>query len=432
MTSGVEGRTTILSLADEGSQVRAGEVVCELDATAIVERRIQQSITVSNAQAALVKAKQAYEIQRSQNRSDINRSRQATEFAAQDLRQFLEGEREFELQQGRQAIDLAQEEAQRTRDRLTWSEKLNAKGFLTSSELEADRIAHHRGAVMLEQATRSLDLLERFRMPRREAELRAALEEAQQEGERVELQAAARLVDFEANLRTCEATLELEQQKLARLDTQVERARMRAPRDGYIVYAQRDNDEPPIDEGVEVREREEILSIPSSDGMIASVKLHETVLKQVVVGQTCVIKVDALPGVVLDGRVEYVAMLPDQNSRWSNPNLRLYGTTVAITTQHAGLRPGMSCAVEILIEEIPDTTYVPVQAVFRERERSLAFVSEDSGVRRRDVRVGRFNELWVQVLDGLEEDEIVLLHVPPGFDAEPSVAPAARTDEANE
>jgi multidrug resistance efflux pump len=62
---------------------------------------------------------------------------------------------------------------------------------------------------------------------------------------------------------------------------------LRAPRDGYVVYAQRDSDEPPISEGAEVREREEIMSIPGSEAMVVTCKLHESVLKQVGVGQGC-------------------------------------------------------------------------------------------------------------------------------------------------
>jgi hypothetical protein len=58
--------------------------------------------------------------------------------------------------------------------------------------------------------------------------------------------------------------------------------------------------------------------------MTAEMKLHESVLKQVQVGQPCIVTVDALPGLELEGRVEFVAMLPDQNSRWSNPSLRVY------------------------------------------------------------------------------------------------------------
>jgi HlyD family secretion protein len=431
LTSKVEGRNAILRLVPEGTFVRKGDVVCELDASAMIEDRIQQTISVGNAEAALVKARQNYQIQLSQNRSDINKARQAIEFAEQDLAMFLEGERASELQASRQAIDLAKEEAERAASRLTWSETLAERGFLTATELEADRIAEHRAQVALEQAERELDLLERFRMPRRETELRALLEEARQEFERVELQAAARIIDFEADVKSCEATLGLERERLVKLENQIDEAKLRAPRDGLVVYAQRDHDDPPIQEGLEVRERQEILSIPSTDDMVAEVKLHESVLEQVEVGMPCTIKVDALPGVELDGQVEFVALLPDQGRRWLNPNLRVYRCDVAISTPNDGMRPGMSCSVEILIDEIADTLYVPVQAVFREGPTNVSFVVEGREITRREVEVGRYNELWVQVLGGLAEDEVVLLRPPEGYSA-PSLAPDALDPEPRE
>jgi HlyD family secretion protein len=415
MTSGVEGRTTILMLVPEGSPVEEGEIVCELDASALVEQRIQQTIAVGRAEAALVKASQARAIQESQNKSDLDKAERALGFSRQDLEMFLEGERALELEKSQQAIDLAREEAQRAQSRLSWSQALNGKGFLTALELETDRISEHRAAVLLQQATRERELLERYRLPRRESELRAALDEAQLERERVQLQAAARLVDFDSDVRASRASLELERERLTRLEAQIEMAKLRAPSAGYVVYAQRDNDEPPIGPGVEVREREEILAIPSSDGMTAEVKLHESVLKQVRVGQACRITVDALPGDELAGKVAFVAMLPDQNSRWSNPNLRLYRCEVAVTSANEGMRPGMSCSVEISVEDLADAVYVPVQAVFRAGTRNLSFVATEDGVEPREVRVGHYTELWVQVLEGLSEGETVLLQPPAGF-----------------
>jgi HlyD family secretion protein len=427
LKSEVEGRTTILSLVPEGTQVRKDDIVCELDATALVEKRFQQTITVANAEAAYVKAQQNHEIQESQNRSDIAKAKQALDFAQQDLHKFLEGERDSELERARQAIDLAKEEEARTKDKFLWSSKLAEKGFLTSSELEADRIAHHRAEVDLSQAVRDLDLLERFQMPRQEAELRGALEEAERELERVQLQAKARIVDFEADVRTSSATFELEKEKLARVESQIDRARIRAPRNGLVVYAQRDHDESPIQEGLEVRERQEILSIPSTDSMIAQAKLHESVLKQIKLGQTCTIDVEALPGQRFHGRVGFVAVLPDQNSWWANPNMRLYRVDVAITSKSEQMRPGMSCAIEILADELPDALYVPVQAVFRTRQGNVSFVTRGGSIEPRSVTVGRYNALWVQILDGLEEGETVLLTRPAGFEAseEPEAEPPA-------
>lgn len=425
LVSGVEGRTTILSLVPEGTSVKKGEIVCELDATLMVEQRIEQSIRTGTAESALVKARMNHQIQESTNRSEIQKAIEAAGFSEQDLQMFLEGERDSELEKAKQAIDLAREEEGQAQDRLAWSEKLATKGFLTPVELESDRIAHHRTEIALQTSTRDLGLLERFRMPRKEAELRAAVLEAKRESERVELQAKARIVDFESYVRTCDATLELEREKLTRLDSQIEKAKLRAPSDGFVVYAVRDNDEPQIQEGTEIREREEILSIPSSDGVIAEVKLHESVLEQVQIGQTCTIKVDALPGAVFDGRVSFVAMLPDQNTRWMNPNLRLYRTQATLNTANPRMRPGMSCSVEILIEEIADAVHVPVQCVFRDGRETYSLIVRDGETERRDVRVGRANELWVQILSGLAEGETVLLSPPPGSVRKPASAKEA-------
>jgi HlyD family secretion protein len=408
----LEGRTTILALAPEGSRVKTGDIVCELDASLLVETRLQKSIEVSNAEAALVKARQGLQIQESQNRSDIAAAGQKKEFGEQDLRKFLEGERDAQLAKARQAIDIAREEATRTTDRLAWSEKLFAGGFLTTTELEGDRIAQHRAQVELEQATLELDLLERFTLPRQEAQLRATLEEAERELERVGLQAKAHLVDFEAGVRNAEARLELEREQLERVETQIGKAKIRAPRDGMLVYRQFDSDELPIQEGREVRERQTLMYIPSAEGMIAEAKVHESVLDQIKVGQPCTLTVDALRGASLAGTVSFVALLPDQGSWWSNPNTRLYRIEVDITSPETGLRPGMSCSIEILIEELQDALHVPVQTVFRSGDTNVCYVAGRGGVEARSVRIGRFNDLWVQILEGLEEGETVLLAPP--------------------
>jgi len=412
LTCELEGRTTILSITPEGSRVKAGDIVCELDASALNETRLQKSIEVSNAEAEMVKARQSLQIQESQNSSDIAAAEQKKEFGEQDLKKFLEGERDAQLAKARQAIDIAREEATRTTDRLSWSEKLFAGGFLTTTELEGDRIAQHRAQVELDQATLELDLLDRFTLPRQEAQLRATLEEAVRELERVGLQAKAHLVDFEAGVRNAEARVELVREQLARVETQIGKAKIRAPRDGMLVYRQFDSDELPIQEGREVRERQTLMYIPSAEGMIAEAKVHESVLDQIKVGQPCTLTVDARRGLALEGKVSFVALLPDQGSWWSNPNTRLYRIEVAVTSADAGLRPGMSCSIEILIDELQDALYVPVQTVFRTGDTNVCYVPGDTGAEARTVRIGRFNDLWVQILEGLEEGETVLLAPP--------------------
>lgn len=422
LKSEIEGNTTILKLVAEGTLVEAGELLCELDVTALVERRFQQEISTRNAEASFVKSRQNYEIQQSQNGSDIKRAEQALRFAQIDLDKFQQGEKSAKAAVAEEAIKLAEEEFTRAGEKLDWSQKLNEKGFLTDTELEADRLSLTRARIQLEQEKRDKDLLERFQLPRDEADLLSKLDEAARELERTRLQAAARIVDYEADMRTNEAKLTLEREKLAKLETQISKAKILAPRAGMVVYAVEEGgrygSSTPIKEGAQVRERQDILTIPSAAGMIAQVSLHESVLKQIEPGQNATIQVDALAGREFHGRVKFVAPMADQTSFWANPNLRVYRTEVSIEDAVGEMRPGMSCAVDILVEELEDTLFVPVQSIFRRGDENLAFVDEHGTPAQRQVEVGRYNDRWVQVLSGLSEGEIVLLAPPPDFTRE--------------
>ncbi len=419
LKSEVEGQTTILYLIPEGTIVEEGTLLCELDATALIDERFEQEISVRNAEAAFIKSKQTHEIQKSQNDSDIKKAEQALYFAEVDLEKFREGERKKQEAEAEEAIQLGEEERARAEETLEWSQKLFEKGFLTNTELKADRLSLSRAQINLEQAKRNKDLLVRFQLPRDESELASALEEAKRELERVKLQAEARIVDYAADMETNEAKLTLEREEFSKLELQIRKAKLVAPRRWMVVYAQEDGGRwgsgEPIKEGTEVRERQEIITIPSAGGMIAQVSLHESVLKQVDVGQKAVIKVDALTGKEFPGAVRFVSVMADQGSWWANPNARLYRTEVTIDEPTPDMRPGMSCAIEILVEEIPDALFIPVQASFRRGSQNVAFVRARGAIEERPIEVGRYNDRWVQILSGLTDGETVLLAPPPGF-----------------
>jgi len=170
-----------------------------------------------------------------------------------------------------------------------------------------------------------------------------------------------------------------------------------------------------IQEGTQVREGQEILTIPSTGGMIAEASIHESVLKQVAIGLPCTISVDALPSQQFRGQVRFVAPLPDKGNWWANPNQRLYRTEVSIEEASPEMRPGMNCSIEILVEEIEDAVYVPLQAVVLSKGATVAFVAQGGRTEERKVVIGKQSVQWVQILEGLSEGEEVLLTPPPGF-----------------
>jgi HlyD family secretion protein len=427
----LEGRSTILWLIEEGAIVAEGELVCQLDTSTQVQRRVEQEIAVQNADASFVTAKQNLAIQESQNESDVKRAEQELLFAEKDRVKYIEGEYPQSLQAADEEILLAEEDATRKESELEWSRRLAEKGFLTRTQLDADEFAYNSAKVKLEQARRAKALLIEHDHPRKLLELEAAAAEAGRELERVKLQAMARVTDFQSDVRASEAKLNLERDELAKLVSQIEKAEMRAPVAGMVVYAKENGrwgGGEPIQEGTEVRERQDIITIPSSQGMVAEMSLHESVLERVTEGMPCILTVDALGTQPFTGRVRFKSTLPDQNSWWANPDLRVYRTEVEVAETDPGLKTGMSCQVEVVVADLADVLHVPVQSIFLDAGKPVAFVARNGEAELRQIEVGLDNGKWVEVRAGLAEGEVVLLAQPPGSRLEPALEAEVELD----
>ena len=85
------------------------------------------------------------------------------------------------------------------------------------------------------------------------------------------------------------------------------------------------------------------------------------------------------------------------------------------------LRPGLLADAEVTVETIPDTLYVPYQAVFEEGPATVVYVFESGRLVRRQVELGRRSESQIAVVSGLAEGDQVSLYRPD--DSAPS-APA--------
>jgi HlyD family secretion protein len=148
--------------------------------------------------------------------------------------------------------------------------------------------------------------------------------------------------------------------------------------------------------------------------MMAEVKIHESALEKVKVGMPAFVRVDAAAGRTYEGEVAKIALLPDAQSWWSNPDLKVYNSEIHITGDASDLRAGMSCRTEIIVEVFEDAVYIPVQSVVREGGQPTVYVYTGDGEKPRAIEIGLDNNRMVRVLSGLEAGEKVLLAPPLG------------------
>ncbi|UCC23648.1 MAG: efflux RND transporter periplasmic adaptor subunit [Planctomycetota bacterium] len=420
LKSEVEGRTTILFLVDEGTRVEKGELLVELDSSQLLDNKIDREIVVQNAEAAFIRSRENLAVTENQARSDIDQAELALEFAKLDLKKYLEGEYQNKLKERQSEITLAKEELQVAEEKHDWSEKLFEKEYISRTELQIDQLSVEKRRLDLELSENKLRLLEDFEHPRDLAQKESDVRQAEMALERTNRKAKADVVQAEADLRAKESEFERQKDKLKKNEEQIEKTKIYAPADGLVIYATsaqtrhwRSNDEP-LDEGREVREREELIYLPTASAVKAEVKIHESSLEKMRAGLPVRVTVDALAGRTFTGSVAKIAPLPDAQMVWLNPDLKVYNAEIYLDGEGDYLRTGMSCSAEIIIEEYEDATYIPVQAVIRVAGEPTAYVWDGRDFQPRTVAVGLDNNRMIRILSGLKEGEVVLLAPPLG------------------
>jgi HlyD family secretion protein len=417
----VEGKSSIVSLVPDGSRVKKGDLLVELDASTINDHIIDQDIAVQRADAAYVGAKETLAVTENQAKSDIDKAKLTLKFARQDLDQYVKGKYPKDVNEQTAKIRLAEENLKRAEDVNDWSKRLFQEKYLSETEYLADRLSVQRNKLDRDVAKSDLDLLQNFTYQRQIEQLTSDVNQAEMALERTQRKASADVLQANADFKAKELEYNRQKDKMKKYQDQLSKTKIFAPQDGMVVYAtsagggrhgpfdRRD----PMDIGVDVSERQDLISLPTADSMKAQVDVHETSLEKVHVGLPAIITVDALVGKKFLGRVERIAPLPDARMQWANPDLKIYPTDINLEESDSMLRAGMSCKAEIIIAQYKDTVYIPVQAVLRIAGQPTVYVvNNDGSYTERKVETGLDDNNMIRIISGLDEGEVVLLTPP--------------------
>lgn len=409
----VQGRCSIISLIPEGSIVKEGDVLVQLDVSSKIDERDNQEITLQNAESSLEVAREALEIQKNQSASDVELAEEAYIFAKEDLEKYEEGEYPAKLVNQKGQLALKEQQVKQAKDKYEWSKKLFAENFISETELESDELNWKSTQLSLETAQRELEVLETYTHRRDLAKFKSDVKQKEMALIRAKKKAASAIAQSESDLRAKESEFRKQRQRLDKLTNQIEKATIRAPRSGQVVYANESSrNREPLQEGQEVWERQELIRLPTADTFAAKINLHEANLKSISTGMPVRVRCDALPGQVYAGVVTKIAPMPDNERRWMNQDLKEYPTEVLIEGGSGEIKNGMGCKVEIIVEQYEKALYIPVQCVVRIAGAAFVWVKGPVGGERRQVETGLSNNRFVRILDGLTVGEQVLLAPP--------------------
>lgn len=390
ITCDVAGGATIIDLVEDGARVTKGMEIVKLDDSVISENATAQKIAYEKARALMIQA---------------DKDHAAAKIAVEEYR---EGIFKKDLRTAESNVTAATERLQATQNTLAYGERMFRKGYITPQQLEAQKSAVDRAKLDLGTAEIALDVLTRFTKPKMITEL-----------ESIRDAAAARL-------ESERAALELEQIKLTRLEGELQKCTITAPQDGLVIYANSRNyrQETEIKEGTAVKERQVILQLPDLTKMRADVEVHESKVSDIRVGMPAVVRVQ---GELFPGQVTAVANRPESN--WFS-TAKKYIVEVRIDEQSESLRPGFTAEAEIIVADLHDVIAVPIAAVMEQGDQYVCAVSRGETADRRIVTLGKTDDRFVEITEGLREGERVFFN-PRAVLGDGSVQEASPDEPAN-
>lgn len=193
--------------------------------------------------------------------------------------------------------------------------------------------------------------------------------------------------EAENNLRVAEAVLQLAEAKLAKTE-------VKAPFSGIIGLRV-------VSIGDYVKEGADVVNLESIDPLKVDFRVPEIYLKQVQVGQSLEVALDALPGRIYEGKVFAINPLFDAAGRSIVLRAIVHNADTA-------LRPGMFARVRLITKDERDVLALPEQALVPQGEDQYVYCVVDGKAMRAKLDVGQRRDGRVEIVNGAAAGDTIV------------------------
>jgi HlyD family secretion protein len=233
--------------------------------------------------------------------------------------------------------------------------------------------------------------------------------------------------------------------RLAQADDTLKKTILNSPLNGVITQLNKEKGERAVP-GMLISPEATIMIIADLSVIQAQLKVDETDVISLALGQPAKIKVDALPDAVFDGEVSEIGNSPIATSSAATQEAKDFKVKVTLKDPSKKLRPGMSCTGDIITNTKQNVLAIPIQALTirevqvdkdgkykepdlkKKKSDSVALadtgkekdkaqkkelegvfvIASDKVVRFRPVKTGITGESEIEILDNLKEGEEVV------------------------
>jgi RND family efflux transporter MFP subunit len=376
-SAGPDG-TMILEIVPEGTSVQPGDMLLQLDTSALKENLLQQQIRCNDVEAEAAEAANEYEK------------------AQLALDEYLGGLFPEEKKAAENDLFAAERRLDRAKHTLEAAENGDPKPEGSPAEdVDALRFDVEMAKRDVDGIKTRISVLDNYTKPRRVKQLEGELKAA------------------EAKMRAKEKELSIHNDRLAGIQNQIAHCTITAPASGVVFYenipGDSKGDEVFIGEGLPVRRRQVILRIAQLDQLSVRTEVAESDIAQLRTGMPANVYVDTMTDMQFEGHVSKVHPYPTRETRGSTGNKK-YEVHVAIDNPSGTLRPGLTAEIVLNLAELQDAIQVPKSSVLEENDTQFCLVHSRNGWLIRPVVTGPSDGKMTVIREGLQPGEEVAIH----------------------
>lgn len=231
-------------------------------------------------------------------------------------------------------------------------------------------------------------------------------EEARMEKDLAELNFEAKLEQLKADVEKAEVEVQRARDKESLAQREFDQMTINAPIPGLVVYLEiwKGGTMDKVQEGDSPWPGQGLINLPDLDEMKVDATVSEVDANKVDSGQLVEVVLDAFPLEKYEGVVTSVSTLARKKE--SGSKINVFDVIVAIKDHDEKLKPGMSASCNIIIDRIQNVISVPFEAVFEKDGKTVVYLKNK---KEKEVTVGQRNDMDIEIIEGLDGDEIICL-----------------------
>lgn len=358
----------IIWLVSEGTIVKTGDRIAEMDTTTVVREVRNQELTLKNADSEVKRAEEELAMLKLSNINELEKQTKDRDFSKTQLTM-----------------------AEKTRDR---KKKLAEQRLIPGDQVEQAELDVTSKLLAWEKA--KLDLTLKGKDIKSKEDLK---------------QADVKKVIF---------ARDIQQRNLNELKSQVTSGIISAPASGMAVISKTwggPGDYRKLQAGDQMHRRQTICSLPDLMSMLVRVNVGESDAPKVKIGMAVLARLEAIPDRVFHGTITEISSLATEGNPFegtgATPGRKNFEVTVHLREADPKmLKPGMTADAEFICDSVNKAMYVPLESVVEKDGKTFVYVKNGKRWERTPVKTSKYNDNFIIITKGLAKGQMIALRDP--------------------